>query len=218
MTVARRNLRLRALIALGAGTLVLLAQAARAGLPPPPMSTIPTHVVLVGHGPAGPDSATGQVEVVVRDLAGNPVPGSVITFDLSAATDMRPAEDQRDPRLFTNCGALRQVSAVSDVNGIARLTILGAVTNGPPSGSGALKIYADGVLLGYPLVSALERDGVAGLTLADLSFWTADFFSGTEPMRADLDGSGYVSILDLSVWARAYFSGDNALPIGALCP
>lgn len=190
---------------------------ARADLPPVGNSTIPTHVVLVGLGPAGSDSVTGSAVVTVRDFANNPVPGSVVVFDFSACTDMAIATDQRDPRLSENCGS-RTVAAVTDANGIARLTVLGTCTNGPPSGPGSFKIFADGVLLGSPRLSALERDGANGLTLADLSYWTADFFSTLDPMRADLNGDGYVSIIDLSTWAGAYFNGANTEPIGTVCP
>ncbi len=200
-------------------TLIALASAAPAGADTPPgnNSTIPGHVVLVGLGAAGPDSATGHCTVTVRDFTNTPVPNSQVLVDFSECTDMAFAADQRDPRLAVNCG-LRRVSAVTDANGIARFTLLGSVTSGAPSPLWAVKIYADGVLLGYPRVSALERDGVGGLTLNDLAHWTADFFSATEPMRADLNGDGYVHLLDLSVWATAYFAGSNSVAIGTVCP
>lgn len=193
------------------------AASALATTPSPGNHTIPGHIVLVGLGAAGPDSATGHCTVTVRDLANNPVPNSVVIFDFSSCTDMAPAVDQRDPRLVVTC-ALRQVSSVTDANGIARFTVLGTATAGPPSPLWGLKIYADGVLLGSPRLSALERDGAGGLTLNDLSPWTADFFSAADPMRADLNGDGYVSVLDLSVWAGAYFAGSNSVAIGTVCP
>jgi len=191
--------------------------AARADLPPTWTSTIPAHVVLVGHGPAGPDSATGHCVVTVRDLANYPVPGSVVTFDFSACGDMAPAADQHDPRLAVNCEQ-GLVSAVTDANGNAHFTVIGAAVPGTSSLQYCFRIYADGVLLGSPRLATLERDGAPGLTALDLSAWTLDFFTGTQHMRADLNGDGDVSALDLSTWAAAYFNGANTAAIGSVCP
>lgn len=198
-------------------SLAAAATDVRADVPSPMNHSIPSHVVLVGRGAAGPDSAIGHVYCVIRDLANNPVPGSFVIFDFSAFSDLRIAADQLDPRLTVNC-AQRTVSSVTDANGRADFTIMGACTGGPPSPRNSLRIYADGVLLGSPPVAVLERDGFPGLTLTDLSIWAADWFSGLELERADLDGSGSVSALDLSLWGRAWFGGDNAAAIGALCP
>jgi hypothetical protein len=193
------------------------ASPALANTPSPMNHTIPTHVVLVGHGPAGPDSATGHVYCIIRDLAANPIPNAHVRFDFSGCPDLTIATDQRDPRVTVNC-AVRGVTAVSDENGRVDFTILGACTGGSPSPPQCLRIYADGVLLGSPPVAVLERDGFPGLALTDLSLWAADWFSGMELERADLDGSGSISVADLSVWAKAWFGGDNAYAIGAVCP
>lgn len=194
-----------------------IATPAFADVPSPFNHTIPTHVVLVGHGPAGPDSATGHVYCVIRDLASNPIPNALVWFEFSGCTDLTIATDQRDARLTVNC-AMRSVRAVTDQDGRVDFTILGSGTAGPPSPPNAMHIYADGVLLGSPPVAVLERDGFPGLTLTDLSLWAADFFGGTNVERADLDGSGSVNVADLSVWAKAWFGGDNAYAIGGLCP
>lgn len=196
---------------------MLPAQAALAGFPNPANWTIPSHVTLVGLGPAGPDSATGNVICVIRDLANNPLPGSVVTFDFSACTDLTIATDQGDPRFFTSCPQ-HCVSAVTDVNGIARFTIVGAGTAGAAHPTNSLRVYADGVMAGSPSVAVLDRDGAAGLTSLDLSLWGADFITGTNPERADLDGSGIVNGADLSRWAAAYFNGRNVYSAAAYCP
>lgn len=193
------------------------APAARAGLPGYGQSTIPAHVRVVGCGPAGPDHALGRVTVVIRDLANNPVPSSVVAFDFGQFTDLALALDQLDPRLTVNC-ATRAVLAVTDQNGRADFTVVGSGIPGAASPPNSLHIYADGLLLGSPSVAMLDRDGTGGLTSLDLSLWVADFFSGNYFERADLDGDGEVSGPDLSLWAAAYFSGNNSQPIGAFCP
>jgi hypothetical protein len=195
----------------------LQAQTALAGPPSPGNSTIPSRVLIVGLGPAGPDSAMGQATCTYRDLANHPIPGAVVTLDFSACNDLVLASDQLDPRLLTNCAA-NTVSAVTDANGNARFTIMGSGTAAPAHPPRVLAVYADADFLGYMAVALLERDGSAGLTLADLSFWAADFFTGDFIERSDLDGSGYVSISDLSIWAAAYFNGHNVSPTGPYCP
>lgn len=197
--------------------LVLTSQLALADVPSPFNWLIPSHVRIVGVGSAGPDSVLGHVECVIRDLAMNPMPGAIVTFDFYECTDLVLASDQQDPRLSVNC-AYRGVSAVTDEHGIARFTILGAGTQEPAHAPHSLNVYADGVFAGSPSVAVFERDGAGGLTLADLAYWTLDLFSGEYVERADLDGSGDVSIADLSVWAAAYFNGNNAFIAGPYCP
>ena len=208
----RRVARLALFLAL----LALPARSAFAGPPSPGNSTIPYHVLLVGLGPAGPDSAIGQAAVAYRDLANHPIPGAVVTLDFSACNDLVLASDQLDPRLFTNCAA-NTVSAVTDANGVARFTIMGSGIAAPAHLPQALHVYANGEWLGGVAVGVLERDGSAGLTLADLAYWAADYFGGA-PERADLDGLSGVDLNDLSIWAHAYFSGSNAYTAGPYCP
>ena len=174
-------------------------------------------MMLVGRGPAGPDSVFGHVTCTIRDLVNHPVPGSVVTLDFSECTDLAIASDQADPRLFTNCSA-RSVSAVTDVNGQAQFTVIGAGTTGPVHPPRSVHIYADGIFEGSIPVAVLDRDGKDGLTALDLSLWWADYLSGTDPERSDLDGSRFVDGLDLSVWAAAYFSGRNVYSAAAYCP
>lgn len=191
---------------------------ARADEPPTPAnSIIPSYVIVVGSGPAGPDSATGHVTVTFRDLANNPVPGALVEFDFSACTDVALAADQQDPRLTVDCGR-RVVSAVTDQAGIASFTIVGRGIPGPQSPTTGLRIYADGIQLGSIPVAVLERDGANGLTLADLQFWFMDFVSSTNPPRADYNGVGGVNLVDLSIWASAYFSGNDSQPPASICP
>jgi hypothetical protein len=178
---------------------------------------LPAHVTVVCLGPAGPDSVLGHCSVTVRDLANNPLVGSLVAFDFSACTDLRIAADQHDPRLVTHC-EYPMVTALTDAAGVASFTVIGSGIAGPPSPANALRIYADGVLLGFVSVAVLDRDGAGGLSGTDLAQWGADFVSGTNPPRADLDGNGTVSGTDLSLFAAAYFSGHNVYSAGTLCP
>jgi len=197
---------------------VCVASTARADFPTPANSTIPLHVNLVGHGPAGPDSAMGRCEVIFRDLANNPIPGAVVAFDFGMVGDMTIASDPLDPRLTVNC-LTRMVTAVTDVNGRAVFTVVGAGIPGrPASAQPAFRIYADGILLGSPTLSAFDLDGVGGVDMNDLALWFADYISGANPMRADFDGTGGVSGADLSVWAAVYFGGGSTQSAASYCP
>jgi hypothetical protein len=195
----------------------LQAQTAFAGPPSPGNSTIPSRVLIVGLGSAGPDSALGQATVAYRDLANAPIPGAVVTLDFSACNDLVIASDQLDPRLSTNCAA-KTVSGVTDVNGVARFTIMGSGTAAPAHPPLALHIFANEDFLGGVAVGVLDRDGSAGLTLADLAYWASDYFGSTNPERANMDGLSGVDLNDLSFWGRAYFNGHNTLPAGPYCP
>lgn len=210
----------RLLVALlAAACVATLAGPARSGVanPDPRNSIVPSHVIVVACGVAGADSATGHVRVQCLDLIDNPIANARIVFDFSRCTDLRLADDQQDPRLLAIC-QLRSVSAFTDFAGFASFTILGSATDGPPSPPGALHIYADGVRVGTASVAVLDRDGVDGLTGADLSKWAADFFGGSHPPRADFDGDGEVGLADLSIWAGAYFGGRDARSAGPWCP
>ena len=194
------------------------ASTAIAQVPSPANSTIPNHVNLVGLGPAGADSVSGHCYVVHRDLANNPVPGAVITFDFSAVGDMTIASDQPDPRLTVNC-ATRTVSAVTDANGRADLTIVGAGIPGrPASAQFQFHIYADGILLGSPTLSAFDLNGTGGVDLTDLGLWLVDYVSGTNPMRSDFDGTGGVSLVDFSIWSAAFFHAGSPQSAASYCP
>jgi hypothetical protein len=135
--------------------LVLQAASALAGLPTPVNAVVPGHVLLVGLGPAGPDSVSGHVTCIIRDLSNNPIFESVVTFDFSACTDLAIASDQADPRVFTICSN-RLVRALTDRNGIAHFTIIGAGT-GPERS---------------------DLDGSGTVNGVDLSVWAAAYFSG----------------------------------------
>ena len=197
---------------------LLFAATAHAGWPSPANSTIPGHVNLVGLGPAGPDSAFGHCEVIFRDLANNPMPGVEIALDFSDVSDMTIATDPHDPRLTVHCSP-RMVTAVTDQNGRAVFTVIGSAIPGrPASPVYAFKLYADGILLGSPTLSAFDMNGQGGVDPTDLSLWSADFFSVTNPMRADYDGTGGVSIADLSLWSGAYFGAGSVQSAASYCP
>jgi hypothetical protein len=202
---------------LGLVGLVNLPTPALADPPTPMNSTIPNSVLLVGLGPAGPDSALGHCVVTYRDLANNPVPGAVIFWDFSACDAVWIADDQHDPRVTVDCAA-RTISAITDQNGSASFTFVGGGLQPGSTGPQVARVYADGLLLGSVKVSAFDLDGSDGVTVADLSFWSADYFSATNPDRSDYNAVGGVTIADLARWALAFFGGNQVESGTPHCP
>lgn len=83
-------------VAVGLVLLVGAASAAAQGVPSPANSTLPPMIALVG-STNGVPAALGAFEVVVRDLANNPVPGAAVIVDLSLAYDLHFCVDPLDP-------------------------------------------------------------------------------------------------------------------------
>jgi len=179
--------------------------------------TIPNHILVVARGPNGADTAMGRATVVIRDLAANPVPGVTVTIDFSACPDVAISQDQLDARYTVDCGLLT-VTAVTDADGRADFTVLGTTRLVAPAGHACARIYANGILEAAVPVAVLDRDGTGGLTPADLSIWSADYFSATDPDRANLDAIAGVDLKDLAVWADAYFGGNDTASAGPYCP
>ncbi len=213
------------LVLLSMTSVAAMPAAARAQIIDPPAnnSTIPLHIIVVGHDGAGQADPIGQFTVTVRDLANNPVAGANVVCDFSNYTDLEVAATQPFPGVSSLC-ANHSVLALTDVSGVATFRVVGAATSSGPSGTGmlAMRIYADGVLLGNISAAALDLVGQDGLSGSDLAAWTTDAFSGLPLARSDYDGSGAIGGSDLAIWARAYFANGSRFGAGSLagglCP
>jgi hypothetical protein len=173
---------------------------------------------LVGSAGGIADPA-GVFTVTVRDCVPNPIPGVTVTFDFSACSDTHVGgqADQPFPGLTVDSGT-RTVSAVTDINGVARFDIVGAVnpaTRATVAPASCAKIYADGVLLSNVTIEAIDQDGVSGAELADLALWASDFYSAQNQRRSDYDCNASVALPDLSIWASEYFSHASQSSAGA---
>lgn len=204
-------------LTIAATALALAPAVAGAGFPPFWNSTVPSCISLVGSN-GSTASANGTFVVVVRDLANNPVPGVHVTVDLSNAPDLHLCAQQLAPGIIMDCPA-NTAGAITDAAGRATLTLLGGgVAAAAGSGLNNGRIYADGILLGSPTVSAFDLDGVSGVGANDFSLWFSDFLTGLPLGRSDYDCSGSLGANDLSVWLTEFGSGASSLSCAASCP
>lgn len=117
-------------LAIAVGLALGVATYAQAAVPSPSTSTCPTTVLLSSDGSC-------CFDVVVRDVAGNPVPASTVHVDFgTCAVVLCPAQ----PPGVTVVG--NGVNAVTNAAGVAHICICGTFT-----GTCSASISADGVPL-----------------------------------------------------------------------
>ena len=198
--------------------MLIAASAAMAGVPSAAQSTVPACITLVGSLAGVPDAA-GTFTVTVHDLANNPINGASVVCDFSGCTDIAICNDQLDANATVNCGA-KTTRKFTDALGNVTFTILGG-SNGGGNATTLLnggKVFANGVLLKNPTVSAFDLDGAGGVGANDLSAWLGDFGSGQNFGRSDYDCSGGIGANDLSLWLGNFGAGTSASSCAVACP
>ena len=197
---------------------LLAASAAMAGVPSPTNSTTPLCISLVGSLAGAPDAA-GTFNIVVRDLANNPLNGASVVIDLSGCNDLSICDDQLDANALVNCGA-KTTRKFTNALGQVTFIVLGGSNGGGNASSllGAGRIYANGTQIQAPTVSAFDLDGAGGVGANDLSAWLTDFGSGQNFGRSDYDCSNTIGANDLSVWLTEFGNGTSAASCSVACP
>jgi len=189
--------------------LALLAGSAQAKLAYPPNCEVPPVLVLVGRDAAGTPDPLGEFRVVARDIANIPMMNCMVVVDFNTCEDARFSTDQQ-PTAIAYC-PYRSVSATgyTDLQGATSLRVVGRADHSMPASSEPrLRVYVDGVPIGYVRVAALDHDG-GGVGATDLALWVEDFFAGSHPARSDYDGDGTVGATDLAIWAGAFFAAGS---------
>jgi hypothetical protein len=197
---------------------LLAAGVAFANVPDPTNSTIvatfegPFYGIPLGGSDLSTADPSSQLIVTVKDLANNPIQGSVVIVDFSGCSDVQICDTQLDGSI-ADC-ATKTVRMTTDVAGKATFYIVGhanVTADADGSNLGAVVVYADGVNLfdaaedvnGAGLNAAcFDLDGGAGVGGGDLSIWIDDFGLGlgTGPERSDYNFDGSVGGGDLSIW------------------
>ncbi len=198
---------------------LLLATAAGAEIPSPSNSTAPAFIRVVGSTAGVPDTVAGRFVVTVRGTSTNPFPGAFVSVDVSGCPDIRLATDQLNPN-YTVIGYCvnHTIGAWTNNDGVVAFTLVGSSWSaGTHAGLGCARLYANGVLLSTPIVSAFDLDGMGGVTTADLSLWLDDFGTHVYRGRGDYDGNGSVSTGDLSLWLAEFGTHRSSVTL-ASCP
>jgi len=181
-------------------------------------ATVPSCISLVGSY-GGQAAALGQFTVVVRDIAENPLVGCVVQIDISNCLDLAFCADQLDPAAIVDCG-YKRVSKLTTADGSVQFNLLGG-SNGAGNAVTLLnggRVFAFGLLVGTPTISAYDLDGSVGVGAGDLSVWLSDFGTGQPYGRSDYDCNGTIGAGDLSFWLTAFGSGTMAQSCASQCP
>lgn len=209
---------------------ILGASAALAGVPSPSTSVIGggtanERIDLVGYYNGASDASNAadsaatkaKLQVVVKDLASNVIPGSNVVIDFSGATaDVKIAATQSYHGETVGCAGAT-VSNFTNASGVVNFVVIGGKGAAGAHAAASTKVYADGVLLGSIGTGIYDLTNSGGLTLADLGSWATDYF-GTKPDRSDLNGDGAVTLADLGTWATTYFAGKSNTTAAVSCP
>src|SRR5262245_19781234 len=151
------------------------ASPALASVPSATMSTFPTCVRVVPGGNI-------VTIVIVRDLAGLPIPGAMVTLSYANCAGFAVCPGPGDA--YTHDPVAKTISLMTNVVGSAPF-YLRAGGGCVPSG---LDISANGVFFGSARVVSADQDGDLAVTSADLAIETAKV--GTLDLSGDVDCDG----------------------------
>jgi hypothetical protein len=166
---------------------VLTAATASVALPSPP-SAANSHLDPCLVFCPGGDIA---FQVIVRDLSNNPIANASVALDFSACPLYAHCPDP-GPGIVAN-DAAHTLTKVTDAQGQASF---GAWVGGI-CGNAAVRIFADGVLLGTRTLASPDQDG--NLVVDQADFLVIQNAIGTTDGTKDLDCSGAVAANDVTL-------------------
>lgn len=201
-------------------------RAAASGVPDYSQSVVPSAIDVMGVNAAGQPDPAAAFDVVIRDLAQNPIAGAIVAVYLGDCVDLRISEQSSglvNPALagqVFDCPT-RTIRRMTDANGRVRLSVLGAAVNatgGSAAGAGerCARFFVEGVAIGLATVHIYDQNGGAGggdgVEISDLSRWLVDFGSGVYVGRSDygMATPGVLSIADLAEWLRRFGAGNSS--------
>lgn len=176
------------------------------------------------------DGRCGDYLISVRNSANDPVPGSTVMIDFTGCTDLVLACDQLEASTGQTIVG-RQITIVTNAAGQAVFRVQGAATGAPTTnnttspgiddGTPCATAYADGVILGYLVVTAYDLNGAgspaSAVNSADASLALGESNKvalGAMPRaRTDLNFSGSITAADASIIMKA--ANDAALGTGS---
>jgi len=164
----------------------ILPSTARAALPSPSTSSLPSCIKATM-------DASALTFIVVRDFANNPVSGSFVVLDYSDCADFKPCPPGGVADDYTLDLPTRTLRAVTNAAGQVFLH----VRAGGGCALSPLRIFADGVFLGARRASSTDQNGDHVVDNTDVTLLHAKV--GTTDLTGDLDGDGIVDAYDESI-------------------
>ncbi len=212
-------------LALALALAVAAPVAALAGIPAPINYIVPDYITVVGHNGGGAPDPAGQFEIILRDLANNPIAGAWVALEFAACTDVRICQTQPAPGTVVDCtpGAPRLL-ALSDANGRVVFDIVGQGMNAgasPGPGLGCMAVVVGGVVAKWVTVAVLDQNGgvsAPGVEITDLTAWLKDLGSGNYYGRSDYNRNGVLDVVDFVVLLRALGAGSSSAGCATLVP
>jgi len=179
-----------------AGSLVLSPGVVLAGVPHPANSTVPPCLVACPFGDL-------SFDVVVRDLASNPVANSTVVLDFSRCPQaFLCTVPGMSPDPYVVDTGTRTIRRTTDATGLAHFPLrVGGV-----GALGEVWVLADGVLLAQRGLASPDQDGngfVSWYLLNDYTVFATKL--GTSDPTADFDCNGTVDAAD----EAAFFQHDS---------
>jgi len=173
-----------------------------ASLAAPPRSALATGV---------PDP-NGRFQVVLRDVANNPIANWEIIVDFSGCSDLKLC-DVAPPGQFVDCRT-KTVRGYTDAQGSIWFDVVGEGTNlgaSPGPATGCAKITAQYLEdLISPTVNIYDQNGAVGtkgMEVTDLSAFLKDLGTGMYFGRSDYNQGGALEVIDLSVFLSRFGTG-----------
>lgn len=172
-----------AALVLGCTATLSFAAAALAGVPSPANSSLPACVTLCPYGDL-------SFQVVVRDFAANPVPGSAVDLDFGPCPAVALCPPQAGDTYTVNGRVVRVFTGAS---GVATF----AIRAGGVCDAGSVPIRADGVLLGNRNAASPDQNGNLFVTGIDQTIQAG----GAATPGKDLDCDGSRTAADAGILA-----------------
>jgi hypothetical protein len=149
-TLLLRAATLIAILTLGASS------PARSSPPNAANSTVPRCLEVCPYGDI-------TFDVVVRDVASNPVAGSSVAIFLPTCSAFQLCVNQGDPNLTIGTSPLRALKVTSATGAVSFHLHAGGVCPGT-----TVSVYADGVLLAQPSLSSPDQNGDLDVSNGDV--------------------------------------------------
>ena len=170
-----------------------------AKIPSSQQSTVPSRILVM------PDGSVTYT-VVMRDVANNPLYGTVVWFDFSRCEELRMAGCSDCEGALPYDPETRRFETMTALDGSATIRICGSIVCEQTAAEKPVWVFGDGALVGWATVATTDLSANGLVDAVDLSLW--DACAARADRNGDYDGDG-----DLDATDRTFLTAS----IGAHC-